>query len=106
MPSFLCRDGWLRGGGGLWAVQTEAPREHENVASPDPHARGSPGLRGGSNNVWYVPSRRFLRWALWVMETLSHLFCWWVTSAGVKNPRGENIQATTCKYLCLVAHSS
>lgn len=52
MPSFLCRDGWLRGGGGLWAVQTEAPREHENVASPDPHARGSPGLRGGSNNVW------------------------------------------------------
>lgn len=52
MPSFLCRDGWLRRGGGLWAVQTEAPREHENVASPDSHACGSPGLRRGSNNVW------------------------------------------------------
>ena len=47
-----CRDGWLCHGGWLRAVQIEAQRRHENVASPDSHARGSPGLRRGSDNVW------------------------------------------------------
>lgn len=55
--SLLCRDGWLCRGGGLWAVQTEAPGEHKDVASPDSHACGSAGFRCGSNNVWYVLSR-------------------------------------------------
>lgn len=93
MLSLPCRDGWLRHGGWLRAVQTEEQRRHENVSSPDSHARGSPGLRRGSDNVWYVPNGRLsLAMASWTMENLSHLFSLVDNTACVKYPQGGSLQ--------------